>query len=211
MTVKILPCAWERGPVPHLCSATWAVPISFGLLLKANAHLQISVLPIFWEHRGHSLLFSTAGPSRWSCWGNQNTEAICWVLATAAAITGWNCTGDTSWCLGISKMWNSSKLSRTCMLQGALLMCSLLNTLRAAWAQPELRVLTSHLLSEAGNNCTLLGTISGLLQFDPGTAVAAKMLDGGCTGKCAGCCSSKRFASEQGDLWLAPLQAVAVA
>lgn len=38
-------------------------------------------------------------------------------------------------------------------------------------------------------------------MFDPGTAMAAKMLDGGCTGKCAGWCSNKRFASKQGELW----------
>lgn len=47
-------------------------------------------------------------------------------------------------------------------------------TLGTAWAQ---RVLTCHLLSAAGNDCTLLGISKSSFLFDPGTAKAAKMLE----------------------------------
>lgn len=71
MAVRDSPRCLRAGPcaAPLLCYL--AVPISFRLLLNTNAWLQISALPIVWEHRDHSLLFSTAGPSSWICWGSQ--------------------------------------------------------------------------------------------------------------------------------------------
>lgn len=129
----------------------------------------------------------------------KTTGAVYWVLATGVGTTSRNCTGDTSWCQPVtwSDSWqakgaNSSKhigsaekviyiaRSPSYVLCGCLYTALMGQpqypywTLRTAWAQ---RVLTCHLLSAAGNDCTLLGTSKSSFLFDPGTAKAAKMLE----------------------------------